>query len=117
MNQNIKHISCECKCKFDGRKCSSNQIWNNDKYQCECKNPEKKHIWNPATCTCENDKYSGSIIDNSVITCDRIIEATKTVPTKSTSTDIYILLVIWLITIVLLIAVSISCYLIKYRSK
>ena len=77
----------------------------------------KKHIWNPATCTCENDKYSGSIIDNSVITCDRIIEATKTVPTKSTSTDIYILLVIWLITIALLIAVSISCYLIKYRSK
>ena len=20
-----KHISCECKCKFDGRKCNSNQ--------------------------------------------------------------------------------------------
>ena len=26
-----KHISCECKCKFDGRKCNSNQKWNNDK--------------------------------------------------------------------------------------
>ena len=26
-----KHISCECKCKFDGRKCSSNQKWNNDR--------------------------------------------------------------------------------------
>ena len=26
-----KHISCECKCKFDGRKCNSNQDWNNDK--------------------------------------------------------------------------------------
>ena len=22
---------CECKCKFDGRKCNSNQLWNNDK--------------------------------------------------------------------------------------
>ena len=26
-----KHISCECKCKFDGRKCNSDQSWNNDK--------------------------------------------------------------------------------------
>ena len=26
-----KHISCECKCKFDGRKCDPNQWWNNDK--------------------------------------------------------------------------------------
>ena len=31
-----KHSPCECKCKFDGRKCNSNQKWNNDKYQCEC---------------------------------------------------------------------------------
>ena len=23
-----KHISCECKYKFDGRKCNSNQKWN-----------------------------------------------------------------------------------------
>ena len=30
-----KHISWECKCKFDGRKCNSNQWWNNDKYWCE----------------------------------------------------------------------------------
>ena len=26
-----KHVPCECKCKFDGRKCNSNQKWNNDK--------------------------------------------------------------------------------------
>ena len=26
-----KPISCEYKCKFDGRKCNSNQKWNNDK--------------------------------------------------------------------------------------
>ena len=26
-----KHISCECKCIFDGRKCNSNQWWNNNK--------------------------------------------------------------------------------------
>ena len=32
-----RHISCECKCKFDGTKCNSNQWWNNDKCRCECK--------------------------------------------------------------------------------
>ena len=26
-----KDISCECKCKFDGKKSNSNQKWNNDK--------------------------------------------------------------------------------------
>ena len=25
------HMSCECKCKFDGRKCNSDQCWNNSK--------------------------------------------------------------------------------------
>ena len=26
-----KHISWECKCKFDGTKCNSNQNWDNNK--------------------------------------------------------------------------------------
>ena len=41
---------------------------------------EKDYIWNPATCSCEND-----IIDDSVIMCDEVLksynEETKTVPT------------------------------------
>ena len=32
-----KHISCECKCRFDGRNCNSDQSWNNNKCRCECK--------------------------------------------------------------------------------
>ena len=32
-----KHISCECKCKFDSRKCNLTQKWNNDKCRWECK--------------------------------------------------------------------------------
>ena len=32
-----KDKSCEGKCKFDGRKCNSNQKWNNDKCRCEYK--------------------------------------------------------------------------------
>ena len=45
---------------------------------------QKTYIWNPATCSCENGKYLASIIDDSVITCDKIIgaEKTKTVPTN-----------------------------------
>ena len=69
----------------------------------------------PATCGCENGKYLASVIDNSVVMCDEIIEKTKTVPTSSTSTYFYILLTFLLITIALLIIVSI--HLIKHRSK
>ena len=27
----VKHISCDCKCKFNSITCNSNQKWNNDK--------------------------------------------------------------------------------------
>ena len=68
-------MCCECKFKFDGRKCNSEQWWNNDKCQCECKN---RHVcnpaWNPATCNFENGKYLASILDNSAILCDEVIE-------------------------------------------
>ena len=33
-----KHVSCEFKCKLDGRNCISDQWWNHDKCRCECKN-------------------------------------------------------------------------------
>ena len=68
-----KHISCECKCRFDGRKCNSDQWWNNDKCRCECKKRhvcEKDYIWNPTTCICKDGKYLASIMDDSAITCD-----------------------------------------------
>ena len=28
-----KHVSYECRCKFDGSKCNASQKWNNDKCQ------------------------------------------------------------------------------------
>ena len=64
-----KHVSCECICKFDGRKCDSNQKWNNKKCQYRCKKHEiceKDYIWNTATCSCKSGKYLASIIDNSL---------------------------------------------------
>ena len=36
----------------------------------------KNYIWNPTTCSCcKNGKYLASFIDNSAITCDKIIDA------------------------------------------
>ena len=46
-----KHISCQCKCKWECRRC----------HACE-----KYYIWNSATCICENGKYLASIMDNLV---------------------------------------------------
>ena len=74
-------------------KCNSNQKWNNDKCQCECQKHhicEEDYIWNSDTCTCKSGKYLVSIAENSVITCDEIIDAetksnneeTKTVTTN-----------------------------------
>ena len=80
----------------------------------------------------QNGKYLASNTDDLLITCDEIIdveaklfnEETKSVPTNFNEKKVacktknfYILLAFLSITIVLLIAVSIYCYLIKYKSK
>ena len=89
---------------------------------------KKSYVWNPATCSCENKKYLASIMGNSAIMCDIAIdsydEETKAIPTnfnekKATckTQNLYMSLAILLITISLLIAVSIDCYLIKYRAR
>ena len=73
-----QHISCQFKYKSEVRNCNSNQWWNKDKCRCECKKRhvcEKDHVWNPATCNCKNGKCSVSIMDDSVIKCDEIIES------------------------------------------
>ena len=124
-----KQVSSKLKCGIDGRKCNSNQKWNNHKCICECKNPKdycvckKDYIWNRATCGCENGKYLSSVTEDSVIACDETIDTTetiltKTVPRKSTSTSFKFLYTgFLLITIALLVAVSIYCYLRKCQRK
>ena len=101
-----KHISCECKCKFDGRKCNSNQKWNKGK----CRRKYKKH----------------HICDNSVITCDEILdknaksydEETKIIPKNLIcETKSFYILLAFSVLLALLIAFSIYFWLIKYKSK
>ena len=48
---------------------------------------EKDYICNPSTCTCENCNDLESITDESIITCDEIIDKTKTTPTKTVPTN------------------------------
>ena len=70
-------------------------------------------------------RYLESIMDDSAITCDEIIEShdeeTKSILTNfnereatSKTQNLYILLAFLLITIALLIAVSIYCFMITY---
>ena len=84
---------------------------------------EKDYVWNPATCSCENGKYLASVMDNSVITCDEIVESYNE-ETRNISTNFnkkiaacqtqkfYILIAFLSITKALFITVSIYCYLI-----
>ena len=48
---------------------------------------KKNHIWNLATCNCKNRKYLASVTEDSVITCDKIINKTNIVSTKSVPTS------------------------------
>ena len=115
---------------------------NNHKCWCECKKChvcKKDYVWNVATGKCGNGKYLESIMDDSAITCDEIIESrnkdknakakwmghpklfnkSNLYEKKATckTRNLYILLAVSLINISLLIAVSIYCYLIKYHAK
>ena len=77
---------------------------------------KKDYLWNPGTCSCENGRYLASIMDDWVMTCDKIFEEeTKTVTTNFNeknaickTKNVYILLAFLLITITLLIAVEIE---------
>ena len=138
----IKHISWDCKCKFDSATCNLNQKLNNDKCQSECKKRhmyEKDYSWNPGTCICENSKYLKSIANDSVIACNDVeifidsvsIKMTHTAPTNVTSTasinsdnkkvryemDCYILHSFLLVIILLFIIAIIFYHYAKHKSK
>ena len=76
----VKHISCDFECKFNSTTWNSNQKWNNETCQCECKSYrtwKKDNSWNPNTCIYENSKYLKSIHNTLVIARDGIIYVMK----------------------------------------
>ena len=130
----VKHISCVCKCKFNSTTYNSNEKWNNDKCQCECKSYhkcKKDYSWNPSTCIFENSKHLKHYVNDRRIVCDEVIHVIDIVSTNVTSTisinsedkkvrykmDCYILHTV-LLVIILLFMISIICYhYAKHRSK
>ena len=89
---------------------------------------EKDYISNAPICNCKNLKYLASVMDDLTIVCDEVREPyneeikvislnfnEKKVTCKTQS--FYILLAFLLITVVLLTAVIIYCYLIKYQKN
>ena len=88
----------------------------------------RKYVWNPATCNCKNGKYLASIMDDSMITCDEVTKLydgeIKTILSNFNKKKVtckkqnfYILLAFLFITMTLLIAVSIYCYVIIRQAK
>ena len=117
-----KDISFKCKCKFDRRESNSDQWWNNDKCRCDCEKHhicEKDYVWNPATWNYENGKCLASVMDKDIFDETIVVEETnfneKNVTCKTKNS--YVLVAFSLITIILLIDVSVYCYVITYWTK
>ena len=128
-----KHILCDCKCIFSRTTCNSNQKWNNETCQCECKNYcicKKGYSWNPRTCICQNGKYLTSKMKLNVMDIAST-KLTNTIAANATSTvsinchskkvrytiDCYILHSV-LLVIILLLIITITCnHYAKHRSK
>ena len=126
-----KHISRDCKYKFNSTTCNSNQEWKNKTYQCEYKNYQKckeDYSSNLSICICENSKYLKSIAHTSKIECDEIIcyeycinnkdkyysnKCKKNCHSKKVR-DCYILHAI-LLAITLLLTITIICYYAKQK--
>lgn len=77
----------------------------------------KKTVGKPSTCPCETNRYLKSIADDLIITCDKIIVTSETVPINLNEKHatyemktFYILSAFLLITILLLIIVSVYCF-------
>ena len=47
---------------------------------------KKDYIWNPTTCSCKNGKYLANIIDNSMITCEEIVDTETKLYNNETKT-------------------------------
>ena len=47
---------------------------------------KRDYSWDSSTSICENSKYLKSIVDNSVVVCDKIISVTDSVSTDVTNT-------------------------------
>ena len=74
---------------FNSTTCHSNQKWNNDKWQAECKRYcacKNYYSCNLSSCICKNIRFLKNIFDDSVIFCNDIINVANIVLTNMTDT-------------------------------
>ena len=64
--QILWHETCKCVCRLSVAVCNNQQIWNDDKCRCECREDlvdkivcDKGFSWNSSNCECECDKSYG----------------------------------------------------------
>ena len=126
-----KHISCECRCEFDGRKCNLRQKWNNVSVgvsvnksikHCKC---EEDYGWNPSICAwegdedCEIGEYQKdcacikSLVYDLIVTYDEIVDMSETTSVKSVNKKGFFLtyiIFLGIICLTLLIFIAIVFY-------
>ena len=80
--QIVWHETCKCICRLTEAVCNAKQVWNKDKYQCECREDlinklvcDKGYIWNPSTCSFECDRLCdvGQYLDYKNCVCRRSV--------------------------------------------
>ena len=123
-------------CRLDASVWNNKQRWNNDKYQCECKELidkgicDKGYIWNPSNCKCECDKscdfgeYLGHenckcrkrLVDKLIEECNENIEETilikiNSIKCKHNSCMLYIALFSMFFTI----NIGVATYFVYYK--
>ena len=92
--QIIWHETCKCISRLTSAVCNSRQIWNRDKFRCECKEDlvnkmmcDNGYIWNPSNCAfqCGIGQYldykncvcRNSLVDKLVEECTSVIDDDK----------------------------------------
>ena len=117
-----KHVSYECKCKFDGKNVIQVNVGITINVDVSIKKfmrvQKRRNCEKNATCNCENEKYLASIVDR--IISDEVIDVKEMSFDESNitcKTQSFYIFLTFLLIIITLIVVSIYCYLIKYRVK
>ena len=81
----VKHVSYDCKCKFENTACNSdqNKIMKSANVSAKSYGMYKNNYnWNPSICICENGRYLKHIADTLVIVNNEFMNAVDSVDTN-----------------------------------
>ena len=100
--------------------CNSNEKWNNETCQCECKNYctcSKDYSWNPSKYICENGNYLKNIADDSKIACDEVIKTMDSVSRNFRNKKIKYEMDCYILHAVLLVIISLTAIICHHFAK